>query len=71
MGTSEAVGYINKDGHITGWLNELAFAPVDLQENATVDEWSLDYGVGCKYFSQDAVIRLAEDAGVVLIKTYL
>ncbi len=68
MGTSEAVGYINKDGHITGWLNELAFAPVDLQENATVDEWSLDYGVGCKYFSQDAVIRLAEDAGVVFDK---
>lgn len=65
MGTSEAVGYINKDGNITGWLNELAFAPVDLQENGPVDEWSLDIGVGCKYFSQDAVIRLAEDAGIV------
>lgn len=65
MGTSEAVGYINKDGHIAGWLNELAFAPVDFQEEGPLDEWSLDYGVGCKYFSQDAVIRLAEAGGVV------
>lgn len=68
MGTSEAVGYVNGDGNLTGWLNELAFAPVDLQENATLDEWSLDRGVGCKYFSQDAVIRLAEAAGVVFEK---
>lgn len=64
MGTSEAVGYVDEDGNITGWLNELAFAPVDLQKNGPLDEWSLDYGVGCKYFSQDAVIRLAEDAGI-------
>lgn len=64
MGTSEAVGFVDENQHIAGWLNELAFAPVDLQENATVDEWSGDYGVGCKYFSQDAAIRLAEDAGL-------
>src|SRR5690606_6155827 len=29
MGTSEAVGYVNREGLIAGWLNELAFAPVD------------------------------------------
>ena len=29
MGSSEAAGYVNPDGAITGWLNELAFAPVD------------------------------------------
>ena len=28
------------------------------------DEWSTDYGVGCKYFSQDAVIKLAPAAGI-------
>lgn len=66
MGTSEAVGFVNKEGNITGWLNELAFAPVDLQPGAPVDEWSLDFGVGCKYFSQDAVIRLAAVAGIDL-----
>lgn len=32
MGTSEAVGYINNDGNISGWLNELAFVPVDVQK---------------------------------------
>lgn len=63
MGTSEAVGYINKDGGINGWLSELAFVPVDFNEGAMVDEWSGDVGVGCKYFSQDAVIKLAEAGG--------
>ena len=65
LGTSEAVGYINKDGGINGWLSELAFAPVDFNEGAMQDEWSGDFGVGCKYFSQDAVIKLAEAGGHV------
>ena len=66
MGTSEAVGYVNADGNVLGWINELAFAPVDLNENACQDEWSGDFGVGCKYFSQDAVIKLASAAGIDL-----
>ena len=66
MGTSEAAGYVTPDGKILGWFNELAFAPVDLQPGAPQDEWSTDYGVGCKYFSQDAVIRLAPRAGIEL-----
>jgi len=64
MGTSEAVGYVDKDQNVLGWINELAFAPVDLQEGALLDEWSTDIGVGCKYFSQDAVIKLAPAAGI-------
>ena len=64
MGTSEAVGYVDKDQNVLGWINELAFAPVDLQASAMQDEWSTDYGVGCKYFSQDAVIKLAPWAGI-------
>jgi len=66
MGTSEAVGYVNEEGNILGWFNELAFAPVDLSESAMMDEWSGDIGVGCKYFSQDAVIKLAPAAGITL-----
>lgn len=66
MGTSEAAGYVDREGRILGWINELAFAPVDLQPNAFQDEWSYDKGVGCKYFSQDAVIRLAPAAGISL-----
>src|SRR5699024_1936686 len=38
MGTSEAVGYVDADGNICGWLNELAFAPVDAQPDAMADE---------------------------------
>ena len=64
MGTSEAVGYVDADKNVLGWISELAFAPVDLAENAMQDEWSTDYGVGCKYFSQDAVIKLAPAAGI-------
>ncbi len=30
MGTARAVGYVDANGNITGWLNELAFAPVDV-----------------------------------------
>lgn len=66
MGTSEAVGYVNADGNLLGWFNELAFAPVDLNEEAMQDEWSTDFGVGCKYFSQDAVIKLAPRADILL-----
>ena len=64
MGTSEAVGYVDRDQNVLGWINESAFAPVDLQEGALQDEWSTDFGVGCKYFSQDAVIKLAPVAGI-------
>lgn len=66
MGTSEAGGYVDPEGNITGWLNELAFVPVDFCEEAMVDEWSGDYGCGVKYFSQDGVIKLAPFAGINL-----
>ena len=69
MGTSEAVGYVDKDKNVLGWISELAFAPVDLSEDAMQDEWSTDFGVGCKYFSQDAVIKLAPRAGIELDPT--
>ncbi len=69
MGTSEAAGYVNREGCILGWFNELAFAPVDLSPHAERDEWSGDIGVGCKYFSQEAVIRLAPAAGIALAET--
>ncbi len=64
MGTSEAGGYVDPQGNITGWLNELAFVPVDFCKDAMVDEWSGDYGCGVKYFSQDGVIKLAPLAGI-------
>lgn len=66
MGTSEAGGYVDPQGNITGWLNELAFVPVDYNKDSLRDEWSGDYGCGVKYFSQDSVIKLAPAAGIDL-----
>jgi predicted NBD/HSP70 family sugar kinase len=64
LGSSQAAGYVTADGAITDWLNELAFAPVDYNPQATVDEWSGDRGCGASYFSQQAVFRLAPAAGL-------
>jgi predicted NBD/HSP70 family sugar kinase len=64
MGSSEAAGYVTPEGTITSWLNELAFAPIDYQHQAPVDEWSGDAGCGVQYFSQQAVGRLARTAGL-------
>lgn len=64
MGSSQAAGYLDPQGHILGWLNELAFAPVDLNPGAPLDEWSGDRGVGSQYFSQQAVGRLFRPAGI-------
>jgi hypothetical protein len=64
MGSSEATGYVDPHGHILGWLNEMAFAPIDFNAAAPKDEWSQDFGVGASYFSQQCVFRLAPKAGI-------
>jgi len=66
LGSSEAVGYVNTEGNITGWLNELAFAPIDYSPDAPIDEWSGDRGCGVSYLSQQGVFRLAQKAGIEL-----
>ena len=66
LGSSEATGYVDRDGNIMGWLNELAFAPVDYNPGAPVEEWSGDIGVGARYFSQQCVFRLAPKVGIII-----
>ncbi|MFN2351195.1 MAG: ROK family protein, partial [Kiritimatiellia bacterium] len=66
MGSSLAAGYVDGEGNVVGWLDELAFAPVDYNPGAPADEWSGDCGCGALYFSQVAVNRLAERAGIAL-----
>lgn len=66
MGTSQASGYYDATCGLNGFLNELAFTPVDYYDGAVIDEWSGDSGVGANYFSQDAVIRLAEKSNIAL-----
>jgi predicted NBD/HSP70 family sugar kinase len=64
MGSSEAAGYVTRDGGLTPWLNELAFTPIDLRPDAPLDEWSGDRGCGVQYLSQQAVARLLPAAGI-------
>ena len=64
MGSSQAAGYINQNGCMTGWLNELAFVPADYNPAAPADEWSGDGGVGVLYFSQQAVNKLLPAARI-------
>jgi predicted NBD/HSP70 family sugar kinase len=66
MGSSEAAGFMDRRGRILGWLNELAFAPVDYNPAAPADEWSGDRGVGALYFSQQAVNKLLPAAKIRL-----
>jgi predicted NBD/HSP70 family sugar kinase len=66
MGSSLAAGFVTPAGTLTTGLNELAFVPVDLREDAPADEWSGDRGVGVQYFSQQAVGRLLGPAGIDL-----
>jgi predicted NBD/HSP70 family sugar kinase len=66
MGSSEAAGFLDRQGRILGWLNELAFAPVDYNPAAAADEWSGDTGVGALYFSQQAVNKLLPAADIQL-----
>lgn len=64
MGSSEAGGYVDSSGGIASWLNELAFAPIDYNPAAPLDEWSGDRGCGVQYLSQQAVARLIPAAGI-------
>lgn len=66
MGSSEAAGYLNPQGGMTGWLSELAFVPVDYNPAAAMDEWSGDRGVGALYFSQQAVNKLLPAACIAV-----
>ena len=68
MGTSVAGGYVNPEGNITDWLNELAFVPVDYRDGAPADEWSGDLGCAVQYFCQQGVARLVPEAGISLPK---
>lgn len=66
MGSSLAAGWLDAKGRILGWLNELAFTPVDYAPEGPIDEWSKDRGCGVQYFSQQGVVRLAQHAGISL-----
>jgi predicted NBD/HSP70 family sugar kinase len=66
LGTSFIGGFVDKNGSLSNWISELAFAPVDASPRAAMDDWTRDIGVGVQYFCQEAVIKLARAAGISL-----
>jgi predicted NBD/HSP70 family sugar kinase len=66
LGSALGGGYVNPDGHLNGWLNELAFVPIDYNPTAPSDEWSGDIGCCVQYLSQQGAIRLAKTANITL-----
>ena len=64
LGTSTAGGYVTASGHVTPWLNEIAFVPIDYRADAPADEWSGDLGCCVQYLSQQAVGRLLPAAHI-------
>ena len=66
LGSSEAAGYVDRDGRLTSRIDELAFAPIDDAPDAPIDEWSGDRGCGVQYLSQQATARLMAPAGFVI-----
>ena len=64
MGSSQAAGYVDREGRLTSRIDELAFVPVDVSPDAPADEWSGDLGCGVQYFSQQATARLMATAGI-------
>ena len=66
MGTSFIGGFVDKNGCLSNWVSELAFAPVDASPAAVMDDWTRDIGVGVQYFCQEAVIKLSPAAGISL-----
>jgi predicted NBD/HSP70 family sugar kinase len=63
MGSSEASGFVNRQGFFSGDYNELSYVPVDYNPNAALEPVSGDIGCGALYFSQQAVNKLAPKAG--------
>lgn len=66
MGSTQATGYIDNDGNVSNWLNELAYIPIDINPDAVQEVDSGDRGCGVDYFSRGGLLRLARLAGIYL-----
>jgi len=66
LGSSEGSGYVYEDGSLTGWINENAYNPFDLNPDAPGNPWSPHRGDAAMYLGQRAATRLAKKGGVDL-----
>jgi len=66
LGSSEGSGYVYADGSLTGWINENAYNPFDLNPDAPGNPWSPHRGDAAMYLGQRAATRLAAKGGIDL-----
>jgi predicted NBD/HSP70 family sugar kinase len=66
LGSSEGSGYVDKDGNLTGWINENAYCPCDLNPESVGNVWSPHRGDASMYLGQRAATRLAKKGGIDL-----
>jgi len=66
LGSSEGSGYVDADGALTGWINENAYCPIDLNPGGPTNPWSPHRGDASMYLGQRAATRLAAKGGVDL-----
>jgi len=66
LGSSEGSGYVYEDGSLTGWINENAYNPFDLNPEGAVNVWSPHRGDASVYLGQRAATRLAKKGGIDL-----
>ncbi len=64
FGHKFTAGFVDNDGYLTGWLNELEHMPIHFSKSDPNDPNSADEGCGLRYFSEEGVLRMAEEAGV-------
>jgi len=66
LGSSEGSGYVDADGNLTGWINENAYNPFDINPEGAVNVWSPHRGDASMYLGQRAATRLAKKGGIDL-----
>mmetsp|Transcript_103170 Transcript_103170/g.220681 ORF Transcript_103170/g.220681 Transcript_103170/m.220681 type:complete len:490 (-) Transcript_103170:76-1545(-) len=66
LGSSEGAGYINADRSVTGWINEMAYCPLDMNPEGPGNVWSPHRGDASMYLGQRAATRLAAKGGIKL-----
>merc|ERR1711879_147856 len=72
MGSSEGGGYADAEGRLLGWINELCFLQIDMNETANEDPWTKKpgqtfaghKGISHMYLGQRGATKLVKAAGL-------
>lgn len=64
MGSANGAGYVDDNGALTGWINEMAYLPCDLNPESIYNPWSPHSGDAAMYMGQRAATKLVALGGV-------